>query len=269
MATYPETAVLSVFTHGAVTVNESKKFDVFQIPHGMNVIKVSAVAIGTCNLLTSKDGMAMNDELMKNFSDPNMSFADAQAQVEKVTPYVRGIVSTVALGRARKLLTETPNDEDVKEYIRHPDLGFSRIVYTEGQPIIDKIYARKIEDTHGKWKYRYDYRINVLNMPDIPDVFAQIVGEEAPDTTTDLRMSTMLQWLEARGVKNVVLFDFSCALVSNVTPRDVRGLRRTATNNKLNGGRWKTKTSSRKRRHHNGRHQTRSRKVPRHQQASK
>jgi hypothetical protein len=265
MAAYPETAVLSAFTHGAVTVDKSGRFDVFQIPYGMTVVKVSAVAIGTCNLLISKDGMAMNDELMKNFSDPNMSLADAQAQVEKVTPYVRDIVSTVALGRARKLLAETPDDEDVKEYIRHPDLGFSKVVYTEGQPMIDKIYGRRIEETQGKRKYRYDYRINVLNVPDIPDVFAQIVGEEAPDTMTQLRLSTVLQWLEARGVKNVVLFDFSCALVPEVGSRDVRALRRDAAKYNLNGGRWKTKTSSRKRRRHNGRHQTRSRKVPRHQ----
>lgn len=272
MAAYPETVVLSVFTHGALTVDESKKFHVFPVPPGMTVVKVSATAIGVCNILSSKDGLTMNDELIKHLGDPKLSFQDMQAHIDKVTPYVRDVVTNVAIGRAKKLLVTEPDDEEIKEFFRHPDIGFSKKVYTEGQPIIDKIYGRTPEEAQvKKEKYKYDYKINMLNVPGMPDLFSNMVGVEEPGDLTQIRLGDMLRLLYERGVKNVVLFDFSCSIFDPpLSFRDVRALRRTAASSNLNGGktRRKTKTSSRKKGHHNGRHQTRSRKVPRHQQAS-
>ena len=140
-----DTLAVTVFTHGSIQLDESKAPVVTQVPAGMTVTKISAVAIGTCNMLCTPDVIKLNDTLIAALgTDPTPE------KLDSVLPFVRGMVSDVVLNRARRALQDTPDDDDVKEFIRHPDLGFSKVVYKEGQPIIDKLFARTIDETRGK-----------------------------------------------------------------------------------------------------------------------
>ena len=236
-----ETLAVTVFTHGSIPLDESKGPVLTQVPAGMTVTKVSAVVIGICNMMFTSDAMKLNDVLIAALGeDPTPK------KLDEVIPVVREMMSNVVVGRARDALKYDPDDETMKEFIRHPDIGFSKIVYTEGQSIIDKLYARTVKEVR-KRKNRYDYRINALNMPGIPDLYAELVPEEPEGQQTHTYMHNLLELLSKRGVKHLLLFDFSCsAITDQISDREVRALRRDTVSRGLNGGRRKTR---RKRRH--------------------
>jgi hypothetical protein len=92
-----------------------------------------------------------------------------------------------------------------------------------------------------------------------PDLHSLIVSERSGATMTRsstkregeflLRLSTIVTFLRENGVKNILLFDFSCSEMSDSSERDIRNIRRNLKG--LNGGlkrRRKTKRGGKKRR---------------------
>jgi hypothetical protein len=79
-----------------------------------------------------------------------------------------------------------------------------------------------------------DSRINIVNIPGMPDLFDDTIfeGLEMRHTSNSKRvyMSKLIKYLYNNGVKNVILVDFSCSVCGysrdNLTERDLRNLRR-------------------------------------------
>jgi hypothetical protein len=123
-----------------------------------------------------------------------------------------------------------------------------------------------------------DYNITALNAMGQPDIHSIIVSERPGATMTRgstkseeqylLRLSTIVTFLKEKGVKNIVLFDFSCSEMTEGTERDIRNERRNLVKQGLKGGK-KTETRRRRKRLHNGHSKANTLSLPRRQQATR
>lgn len=246
---FPETVVLSITVHGLMSV-ENGTVPKFTVPEGMRIKKISAVAPGVCNVTTEEEIKIATDSIRKVFGSPDLTYEEIDS---KLTPLIESLktLESKTLPTVRSQL-KGEKDTNMSNFLRHTDKGFSTVEYLPGKPMINKEFGRS--DGEGIETVD-DYKITALNAVGQPDIHSIIVSGRPGATMTRastksegdylLRLSTIVTFLQERGVKNILLFDFSC---SEMTEGSERGKRYLGRNLKgLNGGK-KTKTRSTRKR---------------------
>jgi hypothetical protein len=234
----PETLVLSITVHGSVNI-EDWGVSQFNIPADMEIVKVSAVAPGVCNIMTEEDSVEINTTLREFYSDSDITLARAGQTLPKVIGLLRDIES-----RGIPIISKQNNPMS-QHYIRHTDTGFSVVKYDGNTPMIDKVFSRSIGEGDENI---HDFKINMLNVPGMPDLFKLFTTGKTTATTraskskeyTAIPLSEIVYYLRKNGVKNIVMFDFSCAEM-DTDPRTERSFRRSAITRGMNGGKRKTR----------------------------
>lgn len=250
---FPETVVLSVTVHGRLMMDDDDGgVETFVVPSGMNIAKYSAVALGVCNMTSESDMIATNNIIREEFRNPNLTFEQVKEKLASIVPRIKGVTRLV-----EKAIRGYKNpDENDLDYIRTLDRGATVMYYASGQRMLDKDYGRSTGEGTGSAD---DFKINMINVPGQPDLFKLFtVGRttattraSAPKEQGLVIFSQLVEYLKYHGVKNIVLFDFSCSQL-DVVPRGIRGFRRDAAPY-FNGGRrlrktLKTKRTTRKKR---------------------
>jgi hypothetical protein len=248
---FPETLVLSITLHGLMSVENGAVAE-FTVPQGMRILKVSAVTPGVCNVTTEEEITTANASIRKVFGSPQLTYKDV---VSKLAPLVQSLktLESDTLPTIRSQL-KGEKDTDMSNFLLHTDKGFSIVNYESGKPMINKEFGRS--DGEGL-KNVDDYKITALNAVGEPDIHSLIVSERPGSTMTRastksegeflLRLSTIVTFLQERGVKNILLFDFSCSEMTEGSPRFIRNARRNLVKEGKNGGK-KTETRRRKKR---------------------
>jgi len=248
---FPETVVLSITVHGLMSV-ENGDVTEFTVPEGMRIIKVSAVAPGVCNVTTEEEITTANASIRKVFGSPDLTYKDV---VSKLAPLVQSLktLESDTTPTIRSQL-KTQKDVDMSNFLLHTNKGFSIVNYESGKPMINKEFGRS--DGEGL-KNVDDYKITALNAVGQPDLHSIIVSGRSGATDTRgsiksegeflLRLSTIVTFLQERGVKNILLFDFSCSEMTEGSERDIRNARRNLVKQGLKGGK-KTETRRRRKR---------------------
>jgi len=248
---FPETVVLSITVHGLMSIENGDVAE-FTVPEGMRIIKVSAVAPGVCNVTTEEEITTANDSIYKVFGSPDLTYKDV---VSKLTPLVQSL-KKIESDTIPTIRSQLKSEEDVSmsNFLLHTNKGFSIVNYESGDPIINKEFGRS--DGEGL-KSVEDYKITAVNAVGQPDLHSIIVSERPGATMTRdstksegqylLRLSTIVTFLQERGVKNILLFDFSCSEMTEGTERDIRNARRNLVKQGLKGGK-KTETRRRRKR---------------------
>jgi hypothetical protein len=246
---FPETLVLSITVHGLMSV-ENGTVTTFTVPEGMRIKKISAVAPGVCNVTTEEEIKIATDSIRKVFGSPNLTYEEIDS---KLTPLIESLktLESKTLPTVRSQL-KGEKDTDMSNFLRHTDKGFSTVEYLPGKTMINKEFGRS--DGEGTETVD-DYKITALNAVGQPDIHSIIVSGRYGATMTRgstksegdylLRLSTIVSFLQERGVKNIVLFDFSCSEMTEGSPSFIRKERRNLKG--LNGGK-KTKTRSTRKR---------------------
>ena len=268
---FPETVIVSVTLHGSIHPEEDgEPVSTFKVPEGMRIKKISAVAPGVCNVTSETQIAKINRSITSAFKNP-VQYEDVDSklppliesfkQLEKseVVPILKDAKSTIS--------------EKEKDFIRHTDKGYTVAEYLAGQQILQKRYSRSVGEGIDDAN---DFKINVLNVEGQPDLHSLLLTGRSGATTTRaseieegqymVRLSSFVNLLQEKGVKNIVLFDFSCSDFYQANPRDARALRRGATG--FNGGK-KTETRRRRKRLHNGQSKANTLSLPRSQQATR
>jgi len=250
---FPETVVLSITLHGQMSVKNGAVGE-FTVPEGMRIIKVSAVAPGVCNVTTEEGITIANASIRKVFGNPKLKYKEKES---KLTPLVQSLkkIESDTIPTIRSQLKKE-EDPDMRNMLRYTDKGFKVVHYESGKPIINKEFGRS--DGEGMQNVE-DYKIIAINAVGQPDLHSLIVSERSGATMTRsstksegeflLRLSTIVTFLRGKGVKNILLFDFSCSEMTESSERDVRNIRRNLKG--LNGGlkrRRRTKRGGKKRR---------------------
>jgi len=269
---FPETVILSVTVHGTIYPENDTLMPTFKVPEGMRIKKISAVAPGVCNVTSETQIAKINRSILSAFKNPVL-YEDVDS---KLPPLIQSF-KQLEKSEVVPILKDTKStiSEKEKDFIHHTDKGYSNREYLAGQEMIQKRYSRSVgEGTNDA----NDFKITALNVVGQPDMLSLVISGRSGATTTRaseieegqymVRLSTFVEFLKERNVKNIVLFDFSCSDFPGLDPRDVRAQGMDAKRRKLNGGK-KTETHRRKKRLYNGHSKANTHSLPRRQQATR
>jgi hypothetical protein len=250
---FPETVVLSITVHGLMSVENGAVAE-FTVPDGMRIIKISAVAPGVCNVTTESEIEKANASIRKVFGSPQLRYEDIEPNLASLVQSLKTLESDTTPTIRSQLKGE--KDTDMSNFLRHTDKGFSIVHYESGKPIINKEFGRSDGE---ELESVDDYKITALNVVGQPDLHSIIVSERPGATMTRgstkseeqylLRLSTIVTFLQENGVKNIVLFDFSCSEMTEGSERAIRNARLNLVKQGKKGGK-KTETRRRKNRLH-------------------
>ena len=248
---FPETVVLSITVHGLMSV-EDGTVSTFTVPDGMRIIKISAVAPGVCNVTTESEIEKANASIRKVFGSPDLTYQEIEPKLASLVQSLKTLESDTTPTVRSQLKGE--KNTDMSNFLRHTDKGFSIVNYQSGKTMINKEFGRSDGE---ELESVDDYKITALNAVGQPDIHSIIVSERPGATMTRgstkseeqylLRLSTIVTFLKEKGVKNIVLFDFSCSEMTEGTERDIRSLGRNLVKQGLKGGK-KTETRRRRKR---------------------
>ena len=158
-------------------------------------------------------------------------------------------VKPLEVAKSRGVPTE-PEEDD---YFYTRDRGYLLSEYRE--KALEKVYERSYDEWRGDTtdsetaRYAtYDYKINALNLPGQPDLI-QLIRELRPkkNQDQDVTLSEVVLFLYGKGVKNIMLFDFSCSKFltigrsTEIPPTVNRALRRELIRHGFHGGKRKTR----------------------------
>lgn len=251
MVKLPETLVLFVTVHGNIPVDSTPQ--TYKIPEGITVTKVSATAMGVCNITTEDTVNVIRDRIKTKF-DPN----NVEESLKTVFPDLQSIKKEIVQTVESQLKSEVAHKGLFTQYLHSSDRPMTIRTYKPGEFILNKQYARNFEGRERT----YDFKINVMDVgnPDLLDILvkgysgAQTRRQANRDSVT-LDTSYLISFLQGQGVKHVVLFDYSCSTFVDsegkpVTDRQERQFRSWLEKENFNGGkktrRPKRKTKTRK-----------------------
>jgi hypothetical protein len=264
---FPETLVLSITTHGCMVGDKPGETELTKIPAGMTLTKISATAPGVPNMASQESSEQAINMISGTFQDPRNARVPVETIVAGLVPHLRQIQTDIGAEVRRYRAEGTPGN-----FANYTDKSSSVITYPAGSPIIDKVFS--VSQEESMIASPYDFKINALNIPGKPDILRWVLtGQTIPITRAQSKreedqipLGLLLQVFRAKGVKKVILFDFSCSSMIDLDPRSSRLERRNLERMGLNGGRGRRKTNkkSTRRKQRNGQSKARTRSLPRH-----
>jgi len=281
---YPETVILAVTTHGEIltfiTADRMHAPVTFELPEGMTLKKVSAVAPGVCNIMHTIDAdeyiqdiinwvktLKPKELLTEDIGSEVASYLKEEDYENEYIPISRKIQDN-RRKKNRNFAHEDDDEDDDKELVRYLDnwnKNYKQGSYsnpakrlrssTKNPPrteVLNKIYARRndSEQFRGVW----DFQIIALNVVGYPDIMREIEGRSHKGSSS-VFLDEIVTFLHDKGVKNIILIDLSCSSFDDeyneMDDRTIRLLQRELLSKGLHGGKKKSrrlrKTVKRKR----------------------
>ena len=198
MAQYPETAIISITSHGTVIMRKGDTFPVENI----EIVKYADVPPGTCNVMPERTAIDANrfiSENRKRLEDSTIDEAYTLVK-EEMVPFFKELKKPIVRGNMGE------EDPTVATYVHTHDHGYLTEVYREGDRMLNKTYTTEVERRHG-----FDWQISWLNAPGQPDIFQSIMGRRHHGNSGELDMKTIVAYLQELGVRKIIFFDFSCS----------------------------------------------------------
>jgi len=236
-----DNAIIQITTHGNVMLTNSLMGPAeFLVPNDMTLIYISVAAPGVCNLLTSESSYDYRRTIMENLNDINnqLNLITDETTLNEVETFFKKFVRPF-----RKRDTVMEYNPLIKEKNRNPfdtefvytfDRTYDVTIYKSGETIRNKIYSRKDKETLFKPSY-FDYKINMFGNSDTSDLMIDLSGKipnaNTPSSMSQTTLQHLLFFLKKQGIKNVVIFDFSCSVFDMdgkdvEKPREIRSIRR-------------------------------------------
>jgi len=225
---YPKTVILTMATHGSIELKhksntvEQKDFlydlidmPTFVVPYGMTITKYSEVPPGTCNIMTSEKIAEYIDDVIKprlsNFPISNMRgsiqiYNYAKSIVENFPTQKRELVDEL-LNENRRAISRGEPDQDLRKFVHTYDNGYLLRQFRSGNIMLNKSYSRDNVDAHDV----YDWQMQLLNVDGAPDLIREIIGRSHYGHTEPVKLEKIVNYLKDRGVRNIILLDFSCS----------------------------------------------------------
>jgi ERCC4-related helicase len=293
---YPKTVVIAITTHGVIPLYKEETGDeyvphVFYLPTGrkLSVTKISSVVPGICNITNSDDVGEYMNYLIKTLKSFDISsatnnekneFLDAAQQYfqELEKQQLRDIQTELPmkekllLGKEQKTVTDDNDDGELEELIEIIKLtkdiesdkqflyykqNYRRDRYVNKpnrEGILYKVYERKSGE---QLRSTYDYKINILNVIGIPDLFSEINSRRSSrisQATLKLSIEEIIDYLYfKKKVNEIIIFDFSCSSFADavteepvIDERFIRKARKNFLKDRLHGGKIKRITHHKK-----------------------
>lgn len=225
MALPPELVLLAT-VHGGLMVDDNKQIQTFRIPDGIKVTRVMATRPGICNV-TSEDQI---NEVIKDMTSAGLNTEEIGRTVQSIQASQPEVVKTI-MGQ---LKGDDPNRELLQQFLRSRIATPTTKVFNPGSIMLDKYLTRDIYEGHGQ---AFDYKLNAMNIPGVPDLFDVVTYRTAGPATQikskqykrEIDLSVLVNILRDRGVQHLILYDLTCSTFMPdvpMTDREERALRR-------------------------------------------
>lgn len=228
-------AVVAVTTHGEILLADDGKPVTFRLPPGMTLTKVSMAVPGVCNITDDRDLEIIVKRIIELWKAPrNRNDWRVQTGRQVIAEFQKSIKKQVEADR-------TPENTDYAAFVHQSRKIPPVVTYNPGDEVINKEFSRSAAED----KAVYDYKVLALNLPNYPDLMANLLGRRGAG---EILLMDVVQILQQRGINNITMFDFSCSIMDSAE-RDTRITRRELTIKGLKGGksrRYKKKTKTRR-----------------------
>jgi hypothetical protein len=241
--TWPKTLVLSISTHGYI-VYEKPSYD---LPEDLIVVKMNSVIPSVCNFILGENLKKINDFITQKIDEipalnstnlVNFCSEIRDRVISEASESEQGIFADT-IEKKKKGSTE---DLDIQLPFLHSfDKGYA-IINATNSSITNKMYSRENSIAVNGFG---DWQIKALNLPGQPDLMSQIELENGRRTgrsgeaVTDLK--EIITFCIKKGSNRILIFDFSCANVTDKDRKDVFKIdrdRRMYANEMLKSGKW-------------------------------
>jgi hypothetical protein len=236
-----DNAVIQITTHGNVMLTHSLMDpSEFVVPDNMTLIYISVAAPGVCNLLTSETSYEYRRTIMENLNDINnkLNLITDDTDLKELETYFkdfsRPFRNRDTVMEYNPLIKEKNRNPFDTEFVYTFDRTYNVTIYKSGDIIRNKIYSRRDKETLFKPSY-FDYKINMFSNSDTSDLMIDLSGKipnaNTPSSMSQTTLQHLLFFLKKQGIKNVVIFDFSCSVFDIdgkdvEKPREIRSIRR-------------------------------------------
>lgn len=238
--------VLAITSHGELLPDSLGYATEFTVPAGMKITRVNFMPVGSCSMVSPDTNDVIVKRLISIYAREDLTLEQKLEATKKNMVELRNLTVN--------FLRRNPNPGELtKEFLTHSHLPIETKTYEAGTPILEKVYSRFMDEVYAD-KSKYNYRINAISLPDVPNLFdiyePERVNEFDGRKIEFLMLSKLLPALQSAGFNHIILIDFTCAGVYSATQRGNRMARRNATQEGQNGGkrtrRPKRKTKTRK-----------------------
>jgi hypothetical protein len=273
---YPETVILAVTMHGVIPtfITEDRKQTAFtfELPEGMTLKKVSAVAPGVCNIMHTIDAeeyiqyiinwvktLKPKELLTEDIGSEVASYLKEEDYENEYIPISREI-QRFKQKQSRKFSQDKDDDgkpdKELIRYLDNWDKNYKQGSYSnpakrlrssiKNPPrtrVLNKMYARRndSEQFRGVW----DFQIIALNVVGYPDIVREIEGRSHKGSSS-VFLYDIVTFLHDKGVKNIILIDLSCSSFDSfddeyyeIDDKTARLLQRELLSKGLHGGKKK------------------------------
>jgi hypothetical protein len=272
---FPEKVYVLISTHGVMTINPIyEEPNVYKVPEGITVTKISSVTPGTCNYLEQSFLDQITDFIQETVNQEPMILTQQQMVAENINrkrkrdlnekktpeelisyflfknePYTESL--------RRKIKNENFDDiDDVRAYLRSYKYFIN--TYVSGKIIPNKTYSYDTLDPIEPSNFIKQIGKNNKTFDVLSVLKKTIEGQKK--TTTYTYEKDIVEFFQNHGVKQIVLIDLSCSAFltsegKRPTERTTRFIRRRVY--KTQKGAYKNKNKKNKHRKNNRTRKTR------------
>ena len=255
---WEKTIILSITTHGGIIQESPEDIRVFTVPEGMTIKRALISTPGECNLLYSQEARRYLNFISNNKNKLTSNIESIQNEtIQKIVDFIKNdsLKGSIQYAKekekeleqtSKKMKLNTEDEEILNTYTRflnNINKGFNINYFDSGTQILNKLYTRyNVEKTKNDWS------IQVMNIRGMPDLLSFIRLQTRRGESV-ITLEEIINFLNYKGVENVIIFDFSCSDFMNEEQyeiEDQRAIRRHRRDiSKMNYGGKKNRKSKR------------------------
>lgn len=229
-------AIIGISTHGVII----KDRPIIPMPRGIDVAKMNFVMPTVCSFLGYEDVQRCNDTIIQEINmTPGLLRQDVYNMCVELTEKIKHILLS-SIRDVRDYLKSTSlatildegelTEEEAKQYINRQhafkygeDRAINIFSTTRGVThMVNKSFIRTVSkdlsNPHGDWQMKL---LNHRDQPDlIPDVY-KFLGQMYTRGESEITLEQLLLFLISKGIKKVIIFDYSCSNVTDDGREDI------------------------------------------------
>lgn len=256
---FSDKILLAITSHGWINCDDGD-VDTFAIPEGIIVNKITISSPGNVNYVNETQlNKSMRDiKRQKKRILKSKKTSTVLTAIRDVTQDIKDVdYEEKKFLEDERLLGTIPEDDseeerisDISQYLYGLDKAHKNYILNPGDIVINKKYMREnCEAT------KYDWSMPILNLPGEPDLL-QLLRIQTRKGSCEITLSEIVNYFKNNGVKELVIFDFSCSVFYtddnefSIPKREVRSIRRDILKRGLPSGgkRIKTKKNQKRKR---------------------
>lgn len=266
--TFPKKILLSVTTHGLLKSKKSEKMgrtvNTFVIPEGIKLIKMNIATMGECNFMAPQTVVeytklikryepyilrkGKDDKTIERKIESIAKLIQTKEQKEELSSIKSEMIDLLKKKKQGQHMTEDEKYkvEDMERFLSAYDKSYNVSIFNPGESTINKSYKRSNIEAN-----KFDWIIKVINLKGQPDLLPYMIRQTRRGES-QITLEQLVNFLKEKGVEEIFLIDFSCALFEDIDEgdyvgaRESRRSRRSLKSQSIYGGSYNKKTNKTK-----------------------